>query len=142
MIRKTVLTACVLAGLATVTWAQLPRTPSPEGASLYILSPQNEDTVSGLLIVRFGLAGMGVAPAGVEKEDTGHHHLLIDMAELPPLDQPLPATDHIKHIGDGQTETAIELTPGQHTLQLMLGDMNHVPHEPPVISERITIMVE
>jgi hypothetical protein len=85
---------------------------------------------------------MGVAPAGVEIEDTGHHHLLIDVAELPPLDQPLPATDHVKHFGGGQTETAIELTPGQHTLQLLLGDMNHVPHEPPVMSELITITVE
>jgi hypothetical protein len=142
MNRKTVFTACVLAGLATVTWAQLPRTPSPEGASLYILSPRDGETVSGPLIVRFGLTGMGVAPAGVEIEDTGHHHLLIDMADLPTLDQPLPATDHIKHFGGGQTETAIELTPGQHTLQLLLADMNHVPHEPPVMSERITITVE
>jgi hypothetical protein len=141
MIRSFVLTACVLAGFATVTWAQPPSTPSPPGASVYILSPQDGDTVSSPLIVRFGLAGMGVAPAGVEKDDTGHHHLLIDM-ELPPLDQPLPATDHIQHFGGGQTETAIELTPGQHTLQLLLGDTNHVPHEPPVISERITIMVE
>ncbi len=89
----------------------------------------------------FGLKGMGVAPAGTDKENTGHHHLIID-APLPPLDEPIPADDHHVHFGGGQTETTIELAPGTHTLQLLLADQNHVPHEPPVVSDRITITVE
>ena len=84
---------------------------------------------------------MGVAPAGVAKEGTGHHHLIVD-AELPPEDLPIPANDDYRHFGKGQTETEIELSPGPHTLQLLLGDKNHVPHDPPVVSERISIVVK
>jgi hypothetical protein len=120
-------------------------TPAPAGAELYFISPQDGATVSSPVTVRFGLKGMGVAPAGVEdKANTGHHHLLID-APAPSgaaLNEPLPADDHHKHFGGGQTETSIELAPGSHTLQLVLGDWSHIPHNPPVMSEQITITVE
>ena len=94
------------------------------------------------MTVRFGLKGMGVAPAGIEKENTGHHHLLIDVAELPTLDEPIPADDNHKHFGGGQTEVTLELPVGSHTLQLLLGDLNHIPHDPPVVSEKVTITVQ
>jgi hypothetical protein len=118
------------------------RTPSPEGAAVYIISPENGATVASPVTVRFSLTGMGVAPAGVEKEKTAHHHLLIDVAELPPLDEPIPADDNHKHFGGGQMEVTLELPPGAHTLQLLLGDLNHIPHDPPVMSEIITITVQ
>jgi len=117
------------------------RTPSPPGAIVYIVSPADGATVSSPVTVVFGLKGMGVAPAGTEMEKTGHHHLIID-APLPAMDDPIPADDNHKHFGGGQTETTIELPPGEHTLQLLLGDLNHVPHEPPVTSDRITITVK
>lgn len=115
---------------------------APQGASVYILSPKTGETVSQTFNVQFGLSGMGVAPAGVEKDKTGHHHLLIDLANMPDLSMPLLATDQIKHFGGGQTETTVTLPPGQHTLQLLLGNHLHVPHEPPVMSDKITITVE
>jgi hypothetical protein len=118
------------------------RTPSPDGAQVYIISPADGAAVSNPVTVRFGLKGMGVAPAGIEKEKTGHHHLLIDVTELPPLDEPIPADDNHKHFGGGQTEVTVELPPGTRTLQLLLGDQNHIPHEPPVMSEKITITVQ
>ena len=105
--------------------------------------------VSSPVIVRFGLSGMGVAPAGTEKEMTGHHHLLIDRAPLgqgemgeEELTSALPSDDNHRHFGGGQTETSVELEPGEHTLQLVLGDANHVPHDPPVTSDQITVTVE
>ena len=91
--------------------------------------------------VMFGLKGMGVAPAGIEKAKTGHHHLIID-AGLPELDAPIPADENYRHFGGGQTETTVELSPGPHTLQLLLGDQNHIPHNPPVVSEKINITVK
>lgn len=117
------------------------RTPAPEGAVVYIVSPQDGATVSSPVTVVFGLKGMGVAPAGVEKDKTGHHHLIID-ADLPPLDEPVPSDDNHRHFGGGQTEVTVELAPGPHSLQLLLGDQNHVPHDPPVQSEKITVTVE
>jgi hypothetical protein len=109
---------------------------------LYFISPQNGDTVSGEFTVQFGLRGMGVAPAGSEVTNTGHHHLLIDLDTLPSMDAPLPKTEQLRHFGGGQTETTLNLAPGQHTLQLVLGNYSHVPHNPPVISKKITIIVE
>lgn len=117
------------------------RTPSPEGARLYIISPQDGATVSSPVTVVFGLEGMGVAPAGIDKANTGHHHLIID-AELPPMDEPVPADEHYRHFGGGQTQTTVELAPGKHSLQLIMGDKNHIPHDPPVVSEKITITVK
>lgn len=116
-------------------------TPPPDGARVYIIAPANGEVVSSPVTVKFGLRGMGVAPAGVDRANTGHHHLMIDVSEYPPFDQPLPASDHIRHFGGGQTETSIELAPGRHTLQLIMGDRNHLPHDPPVISEWISIEV-
>jgi hypothetical protein len=117
------------------------RTPSPPGTEAYIISPKDGAKIHGPVRVLFGLKGMGIAPAGVKFENTGHHHLLVD-AEVPQdLSLPLPATQQILHFGKGQTETTLNLPPGTHTLQLVLADMNHVPHDPAVISPKITITV-
>jgi len=121
--------------------ASMARTPSPAGAEVYIISPKNGAKVKSPVTVQFGLKGMGIAPAGVKFDNTGHHHLLIDTDAPKDMSAPLPATDHIKHFGKGQTETSLTLTPGKHTLQLLLADQNHVPHDPPVISKKITITV-
>ena len=111
-------------------------------AESYIISPENNAEVSSTFKVQFGLKGMGVAPAGTNMPKTGHHHLLIDMEELPDLGKPLAANDNIVHFGAGQTETELTLAPGKHTLQLLLADYVHVPHDPPVISKKITITVK
>lgn len=116
-------------------------TPSAEGAKVYIIAPEDGKTVRSPFTVRFGLKGMGVAPAGVQAPNSGHHHLLIDVDALPPLDQPLPADDRHRHFGGGQTEVELDLPPGTYTLQLILGDHNHVPHDPPLISEKVRITV-
>ena len=119
------------------------RTPAPAGAGVYIISPKNGAIVHNPVLVQFGLKGMGVAPAGTKYENTGHHHLLIDSEAPADMSAPLPATDKIVHFGKGQTETTLTtLKPGKHTLQLLLADPNHVPHQPPVISKKITITVE
>lgn len=120
--------------------AGLPRSTAPAGAQLYFISPRDGATVSSPVTVRFGLRGMGIAPAGIAVGNTGHHHLLIDV-DPPPLDLPIPSDSRHLHFGKGQTEAEIELAPGTHRLQLLLGDHLHIPHEPPVISERITITV-
>ena len=117
------------------------RSPAPEGASLYFIAPADGAVVSGPFTVKFGLKGMGVAPAGVDAPNTGHHHLLINLEEAVNPEVPLPATDQVRHFGAGQTETELDLPPGEHTLQLVLGDALHIPHQPPVRSERITITV-
>ncbi len=120
--------------------AALPRTAAPAGATVYFLSPENGATVQSPFTVRFGLRGMGVAPAGVTNPNTGHHHLIID-ADTPPENLPVPNDDQHRHFGAGQTEVEVTLPPGQHTLQLVLGDALHIPHQPPVVSEKITITV-
>jgi Domain of unknown function (DUF4399) len=120
--------------------ADLPRTPSPPGVELYFISPQDGATLTSPVTVRFGLKGMGIAPAGIAMENTGHHHLLIDTA-LPPLDQPVPADAQHVHFGKGQSEAVVTLAPGTHRLQLLLGDHLHRPHDPPVVSKSITITV-
>ena len=125
--------------LASNVWAT---TPAPQGTAVYIISPQDGETVQNPVTVRFGLSGMGVAPAGIDKPNTGHHHLLVDLTELPAMDAPIPADEQHRHFGGGQTEAAITLSPGQHTLQLLLGDMSHIPHNEPVLSEKITVLVE
>ncbi len=122
--------------------AQIPKTKAPAGAVVYFISPRDGATVSQSFRVQFGLKGMGVAPAGVDSPNTGHHHLLIDVEAMPDPNQPLPATDQVKHFGGGQTETMVTLKPGKHTLQLVLGDKSHVPFDPPVMSKKITVTVK
>ncbi|MGR9089012.1 MAG: DUF4399 domain-containing protein [Gammaproteobacteria bacterium] len=112
-----------------------------ETAELYFISPVDRAVVTSPVTVVFGLRGFGVAPAGVAKDNTGHHHLLID-SELTDLTAPIPNDAQHRHFGGGQTETALELSPGQHTLQLVLGNFAHIPHNPPLVSERVTITVE
>lgn len=136
---KYLVTACLVL-CALVVNAQDLSTPSPEGAKAYIVSPKDGDTVEKEFTVVFGLSGMGVAPAGVEKENTGHHHLLVDQDTLPEAGLPMGAVPI--HFGAGQTETTITLEPGTHTLQLILGNHLHVPHTPAVVSEKITITVK
>lgn len=134
--------ALVAAASVNAALAQLPRSASPAGAAVYFISPKDGETVTGDVVVRFGLKGMGVAPAGVDTANTGHHHLLIDLEVLPSMDQPIPADDKHRHFGAGQTETTLKLVPGRHTLQMLLGDKYHQPHQPPVMSDRITITVK
>ncbi len=143
--RKTValrLGMALCAGLfaASVAAQDLPTTPSPEGASVTIISPKDGDVVGTEFVVLFGLEGMGVAPAGIDVPDTGHHHLLVDQTELPPAGKPMGNPP--LHFGKGQTQTTLTLPPGKHTLQLILGDKLHIPHVPPVVSELITIEVK
>lgn len=143
---KRMLFALLMTGLigtvAAADTAMLPSTSAPTGAEVYIISPSDGATVPTEFTVRFGLKGMGVAPAGVVKEHTGHHHLLVDVSERPAAGQPIPAdTQHI-HFGGGQTQTVLKLAPGTHTLQLELGDQNHVPFEPALVSKKITIHVK
>ncbi len=121
--------------------AAMPRTPAPAGASVRITSPTNGAVVSSPVTVQFAIEGMTLAPAGDFEPGTGHHHLLVDV-DLPPLDQPIPNDASHVHFGKAQTQAEVELLPGEHRLQLLLGDGNHVPHDPPVVSEPITITVQ
>jgi len=114
--------------------------PSAEGAKAYIISPADGEIVGETVTVKFGLSGMGVSPAGLDKENTGHHHLLIDVDSLPEPGKPMGK--NVKHFGGGQTQTTITLPKGKHTLQLVMGNYLHIPHDPPVISEKITIYVK
>jgi hypothetical protein len=116
------------------------RKPSPTGAKVYLAYPRNGGVVAPETVVRFGLVGMGVAPAGVEKANTGHHHLLID-TPLPAMDEPIPNDFNHLHFGAGQTEAKVKLPLGTHTLQLLLADENHVPHDPPVMSQPVKVLV-
>jgi len=109
-------------------------------ASVYFISPDDEESIAEKVIVRFGLENFGVAPAGINMAQTGHHHLIID-TNLPPLDQPIPADENHIHFGKGQTEIELKLSKGTHTLQLLLGDFRHIPHNPPIYSKRITVQV-
>lgn len=141
-------TALALAKL-TGGLAYAGETASADGAVVYFVNIEDGAIVQSPVKVVFGLSGMGVAPAGTEKENTGHHHLLIDRPPIgegadgaEELEYGLPADDQHKHFGGGQTEVMIDLAPGTHTLQLVLGDLNHVPHDPVVASEVISITVE
>jgi len=132
----------LIAASALMAETVFARTPAPADAAVYFISPANGAVVTSPVTVKFGLKGIGVAPAGVDNPKTGHHHLLIDVAKLPAMDSPVPADANHKHFGGGQTETTVELAPGTHTLQLLLGDMSHIPHDPPILSEKITITVK
>ncbi len=128
-------------GLAGRAVADAQRTPAPAGAEVYFIAPADGATVTSPVTVKFGLKGMGIAPAGITFENTGHHHLIID-ADLPPAGAPIPTDERHVHFGKGQTETTLELKPGKHTLQLLLGDFGHIPHDPVVASKKITITVK
>jgi hypothetical protein len=138
--RLALATALSLASASAAVAAD--RTPSPAGAEVYIVSPKDGAKVKGPVTVVFGLKGMGIAPAGIKFDNSGHHHLLIDTDSPTDLSLPLPADDHNVHFGKGQTETTLTLAPGKHTLQLVLADYLHTPHVPAVISKKITIVVE
>lgn len=132
--------AIVVATLSTAVLAgSSPQSPSAADARVYIISPANGATVDSPVTISFGLSGMGVAPAGTDTANTGHHHLLVDGKALPVGGVPMGS--QVKHFGGGQTETRITLAPGSHSLQLMLGDKNHVLHNPPLVSEKVMITV-
>lgn len=143
---KQFLMAFALSSIAVVAMAadarSLPTTKARTGAEVYIQFPRDGATVEQQFTVRFGVKGMGVAPAGVDKEHTGHHHLLVDVKQLPAAGQPIPKDDQHIHFGGGQTETTLTLPPGTHTLQLELGDQNHIPFEPALVSKKITVHVK
>ena len=128
--------------LAVATSAvALPRTDSIEGASVFFISPMDGETVTNPFVVEFGISGMDVVKAGDDQAGSGHHHLIIDTGP-PDLSMPIPADEHHIHFGDASTSTDLTLQPGTHTLQLLLGDFLHIPHDPPVLSTTITIIVE
>ncbi|MFQ5773088.1 MAG: DUF4399 domain-containing protein [Kiloniellaceae bacterium] len=132
--------AIMAAGIGSAA-AVAGETPAPPGAKVWIIWPKDGEIIhGGKLWVRMGARNIGVAPAGVIKPKTGHHHLIID-AELPPFDEDIPADKNHLHFGGGQTEARIELSPGRHTLQLLMGDHDHIPHNPPLYSGRITVVV-
>ncbi|MGR9100209.1 MAG: DUF4399 domain-containing protein [Gammaproteobacteria bacterium] len=135
-------TAAVIFFSGVLCAQDFPSTPSPAGAEAYFISPKDGENVGETFTIRFGLKGMGVAPAGIDRENTGHHHLIIDGKNLPILSKPMPLGTEVRHFGGGQTETEITLPPGEHTLQLILGDKQHIPHNPPVISDQIKIKVK
>jgi uncharacterized protein DUF4399 len=134
----------IVAALGTCAMAQAPTkggpTPSAAGAAVYFVDVKEGATLPPKPIIHFGLRNMGVAPAGLARENAGHHHLIVD-APTPPLDKPIPNDFNNLHFGSGQTEAEVSLTPGKHTLQLILGDKDHIPHTPPVMSERINVTV-
>jgi hypothetical protein len=123
--------------------AMAAETPAPDNAYLYIGWPNDGQVIPAGKPFRvwFGLRNMGVAPKGVNFPNTGHHHLLID-TDLPPPDKEIPSDRNHLHFGAGETETMIELPPGKHTLQLIMGDYRHIPHNPPIVSKKITITVK
>lgn len=143
MMRRSLLlaAAAILIAAGCSKAPKLPRAKSSPGARVFIVEPANGATVTSPVTVKFGIEGILLEKAGELKDNSGHHHLLIDQASLPPVDQPLPFSDQILHFGQAQTEGGVNLAPGQHTLQLLLAGGNHIPHDPPVVSEKITISV-
>jgi hypothetical protein len=142
---RSMLRVIILAAISTLAVGITPsfaeRTPSPENAEVYVIWPPNGAVINGgKFWLRMGLRNMGVAPKGVNKANVGHHHVLVD-TDLPAMDQQIPSDRNHLHFGAGETEARIELPPGKHTLQLLLGDYDHVPHNPPVYSRKISITV-
>jgi hypothetical protein len=128
-------TVVLVSGLAAA------QTASPPGARVYFINLKNGQHEKSPVLVQFGLAGMGVAPAGSTNPNTGHHHLIID-ADTPPAGMPIPMDEKHRHFGGGQTEMSVQLAPGNHSLQLVLADGGHVPHNPAVVSEKIAVTVD
>ena len=141
MIFRPVFCMVLLLAFSGLSAQELERSPSAEGATVGFSNLSDGDVVPPVFTVVFSVSGMGIAPAGVQIDYTGHHHLLIDLPELPDLNQPLPANKNLIHFGKGQSRTKLNLPEGQHTLQLVLADYRHLPHEPPVVSDMITITV-
>jgi hypothetical protein len=139
---KLIATALAFIAAAVIAGSAAAQTPSPAGAKVYIINLKDGAKVTSPFLVQFGLSGMGVAPAGVEKPNTGHHHLLIDTKLTDEqMKASIPADDTHKHFGGGQTEAMVTLPNGKHTLQLVMGDWTHIPHVPPVMSQVITVTV-
>ena len=130
--------------LSSATAAGAGETPAPADAKVYFINLKDGDRVISPLVVRFGLSGMGIAPAGTEAPNTGHHHLFVDAPALEgdALNEAIPVDEHHVHFGKGQTETTVTLSKGQHTLQLVLGDWSHVPFDPPIMSPVVTVTVK
>lgn len=141
-IQSTLILLTVLFLTASLPGQGLERKPSPEDAKVYFIWPKDGKEVNQKFTVKFGLSGMGIAPAGIDFPNSGHHHLLIDVDEMPDFNMPLAATENIVHFGLGQTETKVSLPSGKHTLQLVFADFLHLPHQPAVVSEKITITVK
>lgn len=120
----------------------IPRTPAPQGAKVFIVAPEDGATVDQTFKVKFGVEDISLAPAGDQTKNTGHHHLLIDVDKLPAETAPIPLDANHMHFGKAQTEAEVKLAPGKHTLQLELGDKNHVPFDPPIVSKKITVTVK
>lgn len=139
---KTVILSLGLILAAFTGFAQVPKSKSNPEAKVYIISPSHGESVGKTFTVKFGLQEMGIAPAGINYPNTGHHHLLVDVEAMPDLNKPLPSTKNILHYGNGQTETMLTLAPGTHTLQLVFADYLHIAHDKPVISPKIRIIVK
>ena len=142
MKKSTIVFSLLLMGHTLTAFGNELVSKSPTDAKVYFIEPTDGQTVTQKFKVKFGLSGMGVAPAGTNHEKTGHHHVLIDGEILPDMSKPLPSTDIIRHFGGGQTETELVLPAGKHTLQLLLGNYAHIPHDKPVLSKKITITVK
>ncbi len=140
---KTFMSRAALAGLLMgVSVLASAATPAPKGAEVSIVSPKDGATVPQTVVVKFAVENVALAPAGDTTKNTGHHHLLIDVDELPAAGAPIPADANHMHFGNAQTQAEVTLTPGKHTLQLELGDSNHMPFDPPIVSEKITVNVK
>lgn len=142
MKKTTLLVNMLFLTCAPLVLADNTLSPSPSDAKVSIVQPADQAVVPANFNVKFALSGMEIAPAGTQKPNSGHYHLLLDVETMPDLTKALPVNEHILHFGKGQTETTLTLTPGKHTLQLVLGDYAHVPHDKPVISEKITVIVK
>ncbi len=140
---KSVMSRAALAGLLLGTsMLATAATPAPKGAEAFIVSPADGATVAQEFKVQFGVKGIALAPAGDVTKNTGHHHLLIDVDQLPAAGAPIPTDANHMHFGKAQTEATIKLAPGKHTLQLELGDSGHMPFDPPIVSKKITVNVK
>ena len=138
---RVVAAIAISTGLAFTVSAAQAQTPIPADAKAYFIWPKDGQIITGgKMWLRMGARNVGIAPAGVDTPETGHHHLVID-SELPPLDEEIPNDPNHLHFGAGQTEVRLEFPPGEHTLQLVMGDAAHIPHNPPLVSEQITIIV-
>jgi hypothetical protein len=139
----TVTMAGLVQAQAPAPVAAIERQKAPATAEAYIISPADGATVQGPVVVRFGLKGMGIAPAGIKLDNTGHHHLFVDTDLPADLGAPIPAVEgKVLHFGKGQTEVELTLAPGKHTLQLLVGDYLHIPLDPAVASKKVTITVK